>query len=223
MVGKELLQLSSKLTTEVFGRFPRLHSQIGYFKLIRMIIQVFQNDLQKITMEQLNHTLQMESRSPFTMNSKLFLTQKQEYLDQLLGSIVEPQPSNLNEAIKKAITALSEVGIRGLTPQSLLSRVSNTQDPHLFDLMAGSMSYFDIACNRMIDQICLQIEYHFLNNFGELLEKELVHSLGILEGRDVEQLLVEDSSVVEKRNLLVEKQRRLDQVWKKLSEFGFAY
>jgi hypothetical protein len=29
MVGKELLNLISKLTTEIFSRFPRLHSQVG--------------------------------------------------------------------------------------------------------------------------------------------------------------------------------------------------
>jgi hypothetical protein len=216
-VARELLHLSAKLSSEVFGRFPKLHSQIG------MIIQVLQNDLQRIAMEQLNHTLQMEMRFPFTMNSKLFLQQKQEHLDTLLGSLVEPQPSNLNEAIKKALNALSEVGIRGLTPQSLMSRVSNTQDQHLYDLMASSMSYFDISSTRTIDQICLQIDYHFLNNFGQLLEKELVHSLGILDGRDIEQLLVEDAAVVEKREILMEKQKRLEQVWKRLSEFGFAY
>ena len=181
---------------------------------------MFQNDLQRIALEHMNHTIMMESRVPFTLNSPLFLTQKQETLDSLLASVVEPQPT-INDAIKKAINALTEIGVRGLTPQTLLSRVSMNQDQHLFELMASSISYFDISSFRTIDQISLQVDYHFLCNFGQLLEKELVHALGILDGRDVKALLVEDPVVVDKRNAALEKQKRLENVCKKLNEFGF--
>jgi hypothetical protein len=95
------------------------------------------------------------------------------------------------------------------------------QDQHLFELMASSVSYFDISSFRTIDQICLQVDYHFLCNFGQLLEKELVHALGILDGRDVKALLVEDPVVVVKREAALEKQKRLENVCKKLNEFGF--
>ena len=162
----------------------------------------------------------MESRFPFTLNSPLFLSQKQEILDNLLASVVEPQPT-INDAIKKAISALTEIGVRGLTPTTLLSRVSMNQDQHLFELMASSMSYFDISSFRTIDQICLQVDYHFLANFGQLLEKELVHALGILDGRDIKALLVEDSGVIARRQAAIDKQKRLENVCRKLNEFGF--
>lgn len=170
-------------------------------------------------LEHLNHTVQMEQRSPFTLNTQTFLERKQAILDTLSTA----QGADLNrESVKKALIALNEVGIRGLTPQTLLNRLQPCPDTHLLDLMATFISYSEISTVRFIDQICLQTDYHFLLRFSELLEKELVHSLGILEKEDGEmcKMLEEDRVVVEKRQRFLERRVRLESVWKELHEFG---
>lgn len=174
----------------------------------------------------------MESRHPFTLNSTQFMNQKQANLNRLMEKAVTdcgqyPITGNRNEALKRAVLALGDVGIVGLTPQSLLHRVSGTvttSDSHLLDLFASSLSYFEISSVRIIDQICLQIDYHLLSKLSELLEKELVHHLGVLDRTSDEMrfLLREDSFIVEKRNFTQARLEMLESVYKSLHSYGFT-
>lgn len=169
----------------------------------------------------------MESRSPFTLNSTTLIRRKTEILDILLVD-KSPLDQNANQpanrqSLNRALTALSEVGIRGLTPQSLMTRLStvNSSESYLLELMASSIAYWEISASRMQDHICLQIEHHFLFNFAELLEKELVHSIGVLEKSvdEVRGLLKEDAGVAVLRVAALERRQRLETVWQSLVHF----
>lgn len=199
-------------------------------------MQTFQNDIQRNTSDAVGHTLNMEARLPFTLNSTAFVEQKQEILDQLLGQNTDALSSTMSksshetstmgksEALKKAVGLLNDIGIKGLTPHILMTRLSpQTTDSHLYDLLASCMSYFDISSVRFIDVICQQIDYHFLLHFGELLEKELIHGLGLLDKgqADVSGLLVEDAMICKRRNSALERRARLEHAWKSLYQFGF--
>ncbi|KAJ3251282.1 hypothetical protein HK103_002552 [Boothiomyces macroporosus] len=228
-ISSELSGLLTKLSEEVFGRFANLKGQI------RFIVQLFQSDLQRITLEHLSHTLSMESRLPFTVNSSRFLKLKQIEMDNLLATLPEPAlptaqypGTNRSESIKRALAALSEIGVKNLNAQTLISRVTTpfpSSDTVLYDLMASTNSYFEISSSRLIDHICQQIDYHFLSNFAELLEKELVHSLGILDktNGEIAGLLKEDAGITEKRIVNQDKRERLENVRKSLHEFGYVF
>lgn len=177
----------------------------------------------------------MESRLPFTVNSSRFLKLKQIEMDNLLAALPEPvlptaqyPGTNRSESIKRALAALSEIGVKNLNAQTLISRVTTpfpSSDTVLYDLMASTNSYFEISSSRLIDHICQQIDYHFLSNFAELLEKELVHSLGILDktNGEIAGLLKEDAGITEKRIVNQDKRERLENVRKSLHEFGYVF
>ena len=194
-------------------------------------MQVLQGELTKSTSEMIGHAIAMEARHPFTLASSAFINGKQRELDhlqqQLLSTTVSSEPlksgGNLqNEALKRAVNALHEAGVRGLGTQTLLTRLSpQTNESYLLDLMASSMSYFDISSSRFIDGVCLKIDYHFLLAFTEFLEKELVDGLGILEeaGDGLLNLLVEDAVIVKKRDSLRNRKTKLESIWRRLQLF----
>ncbi|KAJ3000968.1 hypothetical protein HDV02_000037 [Globomyces sp. JEL0801] len=227
-VSKELQLLLNKLSEEVFGRFAVLKKQVKF------LIQVFPSDLQRITHDHITHSVTMESRHPFTLNSAGFARLKTEVLEQLMTQLppestpvpnnATAYPVNRSDAIKKAVSALSDIGVRGITTQNLFSRLNisstHSSESHLLDLMAGSIAFFEISSTRFIDQICQQIDFHFLGSFGDLLEKELLHSLSILDKDPTEilALLREDVGVSESRRIANEKRIRLEKMWRNLHE-----
>lgn len=182
----------------------------------------------------IGHAIAMEARHPFTLASSVFINGKQRELDhlqqQLLSTSLSSEPlksgGNLqNEALKRAVNALHEAGVRGLSTQTLLTRISpQTNESYLLDLMASSMSYFDISSSRFMDGVCLKIDYHFLLAFSEFLEKEMVDGLGILEETGIEgdgllNLLVEDAVIVKKRDALRRRKAKLESIWRRLQLF----
>ena len=152
------------------------------------------------------------------MNSHGYTQSKCSSLDKLLVGTA-PLSQDKNASMKKAMVALSELGIQGMTPSTLMNRLTSSQgtwasESHLLDLFASSLGYLDI--------ICMTIEYHFLDRFGALLEKELLHHLKIMEKSpmELEFLLREDPTIEEKRKKALERQMRLELVWKNLIEFS---
>ncbi|KAJ3297651.1 hypothetical protein HK104_000284 [Borealophlyctis nickersoniae] len=220
-VSDELHALVAKLTDDVFGRFANLQGQV------RFGIQIFQTDLYRTTTEILTNLVIMERRHAFTMGSDEFTRAKSAALAELKAQLelarsaasgVTPKP----DAINKAIAALAEVGYTGLHARDL-SRLRDThEDDEVLHVMAASDAYFRLAFRRFGDNVPMTIDYHFLSRFGELLEKELVARLGVLE-KDmgvIKGLLMEDRFVAERRRALEERRERLEKVWTRLHEFG---
>jgi hypothetical protein len=215
-VNNEISSLADKLGSEVFGRFPNLKT------LIQVVIAAFTTEMQKKTMEICMSVLAMEMKSPFTMDSKAFIKQKSEASDNLLSLYQNPDMNM--DAMKKAVAALNEAGIRGFTPGMLMNRLNYSSESHLLDLMASCISYFDICASRFIDRICMSMDYYFLEGFSAGLEKEMVVRLKVLDKSDTElkMLLMEDVGIIRKRDKLLEKRNRLSIVWKSLQEFTLA-
>ncbi|KAJ3292517.1 hypothetical protein HK104_005215 [Borealophlyctis nickersoniae] len=220
-VSEELHALVAKLTDDVFGRFANLQGQV------RFGIQIFQTDLYRATSEILTNLVIMERRHAFTMGSDEFTRAKSAALAELKAQLelarsaasgVTPKPDSIN----KAIAALAEVGYTGLSARDL-SRLRDThEDDEVLHVMAASDAYFRLAFRRFGDNVPMTIDYHFLSRFGEMLEKELVGRLGVLEKEVavIKGLLMEDRFVAERRRALEERRERLEAVWTRLHEFG---
>ncbi|KAL2911200.1 hypothetical protein HK105_209351, partial [Polyrhizophydium stewartii] len=234
-VSKELAALVNELVDKVFGRFSNLQSQL------RLFTQMFQAQLQQAAMEQIGHLLAMERRLPFTLNSSTFIERKARFLHALTGQLDgsagdagsgggKPQQGSGPDSLQRAIAALAEAGITGLTPQTLVGKLRATGtgtgaggiDPAVLDLVASTLSYMDIATSRISDTVPMAIEYHFLERMSESLEKELVSRLNVLESdkRDLDALLEEDWGIAERRAAAEARRARLERVWRSLHEFG---
>ncbi|KAJ3086674.1 hypothetical protein HK102_012735, partial [Quaeritorhiza haematococci] len=225
-ISQELHVLLNKLTDEVFGRFSNLHSQV------RLIVQLYQSELYRTTLDIIGTLITMEKRYPFTLGSEEFSRLKSNALVDFkaqLDQATRPStstPSARPESINKALAALTEAGYTGLTPRDL----SKLRDPsldlpeedELLQIMAASEAYFRISSKRFIDTVPMHADFHFLSKFGGTLERTLVGKLGVLEKgvEALEGLMMEDRFVVERRKGLVEKKERLEVVWKGLHEFG---
>ncbi|KAI8923099.1 P-loop containing nucleoside triphosphate hydrolase protein [Entophlyctis helioformis] len=246
-VSQELSILLTELTEKVFGRFANLQGKLKLFT------QMFQTELHRVTMEQINHLVVMERRYPFTLNSGVFSERKTRFMHALMGQMDQlslastslqmssvggssggsngggSQGKATSESLQRAVAALAEAGITGLTPQLLSTKLrapgtSNVSgmDPAMMDLMASTLSYMDIAIARLGDTVPMAIEYHFLSQFGELLEKELVAQLGVLDGQQdmLGEMLREDWGIAERRSAAESRRVRLEAVWRSLHDYG---
>ncbi|KAJ3159370.1 hypothetical protein HDU86_001688 [Geranomyces michiganensis] len=234
-VNHELHTLVGKLTEDVFGRFANMQGQV------RFVIQAFQNELYRSTSEVVSNCVTMERRYPFTMGSDEFTRTKSNALNEFRSQLetartglqsmtvngtpsASPLTQTKAETMNKALAALAEAGFTGLSPRDLTRlRAESPEDDEVLHVMAASHAYFRVACRRFSDNIPMNVDFHFLSRFAELLEKELVARLGILEKDNaaVDFMLQENRFVAERRRALEEQRTRLEGVWRSLHEFGF--
>ncbi|KAI8819361.1 P-loop containing nucleoside triphosphate hydrolase protein [Fimicolochytrium jonesii] len=243
-VNHELHTLIGKLTDDVFGRFANLQGQV------RFVIQAFQNELYRSTSEVVNNLVTMERRYPFTMGSDEFTRTKSNALHEFRaqleaarnghlsnasgatsnGAVASSSSSNASgqppkvETVNKALAALAEAGFTGLSARDLTRLRSETpEDDEVLHVMAASHAYFRVACRRFSDNVPMNVDFHFMSRFSDLLEKELVARLGILEKDNaaVDFMLQENRFVAERRRALEDQRTRLEAVWRSLHEFGY--
>ncbi|KAJ3017362.1 hypothetical protein HKX48_003571 [Thoreauomyces humboldtii] len=242
-VNHELHTLVGKLTEDVFGRFANMQGQV------RFVIQAFQNELFRSTAEVVNNCVTMERRYPFTMGSDEFTRTKLNALNEFKSQLETARtgvglhqnsttastaslastatahiPMTKQDTVNKALAALAEAGFTGLSPRDLTRlRAESPEDDEVLHVMAASHAYFRVACRRFSDNVPMNVDFHFLSRFAEMLEKELVARLGILEkdGAAVDFMLQENRFVAERRRALEEQRTRLEGVWRSLHEFGF--
>ncbi|KAJ1570046.1 hypothetical protein HK096_004459, partial [Nowakowskiella sp. JEL0078] len=218
-VSNELHLLIAKLTDECFGRFSNLQGQM------RFTVQVFQSELYRSTLESLNHLIQMERRSPFTMGSDEFVRLKNDALSDFkalyevsrtnapTSSIATPPQRP--ETVNRALAALAEAGYTGLTGRDLLRlRDSGSEVDEALQVMAAADAYFTVASKRYLDNVPMTADYGFLARFGDTAEKEIVSRLGVLDkdAESIAYLLQEDRVVTEKRKGLEETRVRLEKI-----------
>ncbi|KAJ8322555.1 hypothetical protein O5D80_008660 [Batrachochytrium dendrobatidis] len=220
-VANELAQLLLDLTEQVFGRFANLQAQL------RLFTQMFLNELQRVSMEQIHHVIEMEMRHPFTLSSRVFVDRKARYIKILNGSVdstastpITPSTSSIEDTFR-ASSIFAQDGFFHLSIAGKLKSYHST-DISILDLMASTLAYMEIAIGRVCDTIPMTIEHHFLARFGDMLEKELVSQLGVLDGdaEGIEVLLREDWGVAERRADVEAKKDRLESVWRSLHNFG---
>ncbi|KAJ3214590.1 hypothetical protein HDU67_001455 [Dinochytrium kinnereticum] len=220
-VSHELHSLIQKLTEEIFGRFVNLHGQV------RFVIQVFQSEMYRTTMELVNNLVLMEKRYPFTMGSEEFSRLKSSALHEFKAQLEmvrsggAPTSNTPNatmiltqrqETVNKALAALAEAGYTGLSPKDLARLRDNPDDDEILHVMAASDAYFRLAFKRLGDNVPMHVDFHFLSKIGEGLEKELVARLGVLEkdAASVASMVEEDRFVAERRKALQEQRTRLE-------------
>ncbi|KAJ3119581.1 hypothetical protein HK098_005317 [Nowakowskiella sp. JEL0407] len=238
-ISSELHLLTSKLVDESFGRFANLQGKL------RFILQVYQSEIYRKTLDALTTLIQMERKSPFTMNTEDFARLKSEALVDF-KSIYESRPSGTGmpggsiypqtqgkDSLNRAVSALHDIGYTNVTPQALLSKLSPTTPvlDEIFQIISSTDGYFSISSKRYVDNVPMTIDFTFLEAFKNGIESESLQKLGVLKSASgenyledeggIEYLLKEGVEVEEKRKQLEETRERLSSVWKSLNEFGF--
>jgi hypothetical protein len=165
----------------------------------------------------------MEKRFPFTMSLDEFHQLRVSSLSEFKAQLESSRSGGYSgkaETVNKALAALAEAGYTGLTAKDLSRLKESPMEDEILTVMAATDAYFRVSVKRFGDTIPMSIDYHFLSQCSDLLEKELVTQLGILD-KDPEQLsllLQENRDVVEKRSQLIAQKSRLEVVWKLLQQ-----
>ncbi|KDQ60443.1 hypothetical protein JAAARDRAFT_125646, partial [Jaapia argillacea MUCL 33604] len=148
-------------------------------------------------LKQLQVLLKLE-RSPFTQNTHYYDTCREKWLSKYKDA----------RANKTSTSPL-------LRPPDEYSRE--------ILVMAQVRAYFQVSYKRIIDNIPLMIDLQFVKAVGEDLQPFLVGKLGLGNSSASERCasyLVEDPSVVTKRDELIARKNRLELVATKLYHFG---
>lgn len=199
-ISREILALSVGLAEDCLN--------IG--ELARHSNRLIDGVLQKLkcqTIAKIKILSAMECNGAFTMNSQAYLESKAAALESLF-----PVSPNQAGGIDKVIRILSDFGFE-ISGPLLLSKLSPSQDHHLFDIFASAVAYFDLSCSRYVDWVCMTIRNELLDGCAPLMERELLSQL--LDAKAPQQiahLIKEDSAIVKKRYELSEKKLMLENL-----------
>ncbi|XP_039600057.1 interferon-induced GTP-binding protein Mx-like [Polypterus senegalus] len=101
---------------------------------------------------------------------------------------------------------------------TLKSKQKFPQDADVSVMKDHLNTYFEIASDRLANQIPLIILYHIVNQFGTELQKQI---LQLIQGdKNVNELLSENKDVAEKRNRLSKRLERLSEAQEQLNKFS---
>uniref|UniRef100_A0A8C4X528 Interferon-induced GTP-binding protein Mx-like n=1 Tax=Erpetoichthys calabaricus TaxID=27687 RepID=A0A8C4X528_ERPCA len=101
---------------------------------------------------------------------------------------------------------------------TLKSKPRLPQDADVSVMKDHLNTYFEIASDRLANQIPLIILYHTVNQFGTELQKQI---LQLIQGdKNVNELLSENKDVAEKRNRLSKRLERLSEAQEQLNKFS---
>ncbi|KAI0681580.1 P-loop containing nucleoside triphosphate hydrolase protein [Earliella scabrosa] len=125
---------------------------------------------------------------------------------------------------QEALAALAKLGLH-VKAEDLAKLVAPVHDEHqeVLELMAEVRAYFDISYKRIVDYVMFAVDQHFMYEFSATLHRVLYEKLGLgaLNARErCRSYLVEDPSIVARREELVAKKERLEDVYKALVNFG---
>ena len=210
------------------------------------MMQVFQAELYRSTLDVINSLVIMEKRHPFTMGSEEFSRLKSSALHEFKAQLdISRNPSlyqlqshpqhhhsqgsgsshvsnnSKQDSVNRALAALAEIGYTGLNSRDLTRLRDNPDDDEVLHVMAASDAYFRLAFKRLGDIVPMHIDYHFLGNLAEGLEKEMIARLGVLEKdtMSLSLMVMEDRFVMERRKSLLEQKHRLEKVYETLHEY----
>jgi GTP-binding protein EngB required for normal cell division len=218
-ISMELTTLVNGLCSDIFSRFLELNRQV------RTTMNCLQSEIALQAQNQLYHIIKMERRGPFTMSTSAYLKSRQESNDALLMKSWEAtNDKNTAHKFAKAINVLGDLGFPGVTTNALTNLLSQTSkgdmESSFIELFSSAQGYMNISLQRVVDNVCMSVEYHFLDQFGEIAEEALIRKSGLLE-KDTQQLqdlLKEDDLIVEKRQMAQDRLERLSEISRMMTE-----
>ncbi|KAJ7590319.1 P-loop containing nucleoside triphosphate hydrolase protein [Mycena floridula] len=137
-----------------------------------------------------------------------------------------PKPRSTTPAtdeVHEALAALAKIGYAGLTADDLPKLLPPDENETEIHVMAEVRGYFQVAYKRIIDMSPSAIDYKFVKCVSEELQSFLIKkfALGTAEANEkCQTFLMEDPDLVDKRNELLAKQKRLLKVQYELATFA---
>jgi hypothetical protein len=137
----------------------------------------------------------MEKFAPFTTNDNYFLKAKQEKYTYLINrrqrtttqqATTQPTSDQSTAPRKSLLTddeLLAELAARGRAIKSL-SELSRLEEPDKYEkelrVISEVLAYFRVAYKRIIDNITMRIEQHFVRAFSDMVKMQLISELGLV-------------------------------------------
>ncbi|KAF8510294.1 P-loop containing nucleoside triphosphate hydrolase protein [Hysterangium stoloniferum] len=215
-----------------FGRFFDLETQVR--ELVNAQVDICTNNTKAI----LSTILECEL-SPFTQNSHYYQTcrgkflahfraVRAEYLERkssqeeradsehgnTLGSRITPLLQ------REALAALAKLG-HHVQASDLQKLIPSDPWEEEMTVAAEVRSYYQTSYKRIIDNVPMIIDNTFFRRLSRGLLNALILGLGFSDPKTAASYLCEDKNVVEKREELLSRKKRLDNVRRELSRFGY--
>ncbi|KAJ7593810.1 P-loop containing nucleoside triphosphate hydrolase protein [Mycena floridula] len=129
----------------------------------------------------------------------------------------------LTDDVQAALAALAKIGYSGLTADDLPKLLPPDEYETEIHVMAEVRGYFQVAYKRIIDIVPSAIDYKFVRCVSAELQSFLIKkfALGTAEANEkCQTYLIEDPDLVDRRNELLAKQKRLLKVQFELATFA---
>ncbi|KAG9296191.1 hypothetical protein G9A89_014783 [Geosiphon pyriformis] len=206
-VCEVLTETVEERLTESFGAFPKL------LELMREHAYIWLDKCRIDTMSKMKFISSMEiGKYPFTLNDSEMSEEKLEYLN------------DLKQAVKKSANLSSE-----------RNNSSNCYDN--LEVMAAVMSYFKISFKRYADNVAMTIIHSLIDQFSDSIEEKLLAPFFAEDKNDddddddddvdgsykigsIKELVEEDRSITQYREILKSREKNLHQLLTKLNRFG---
>jgi len=206
----------------VDSKFSQVGSSSGLWDHVSTIVEDQVERARVMTQERIEWMLGMEN-PPFTLNDHYFASYREKYLAEFKAARA-PQaldPDDVN-AVMSALARLG-TGFRGLQQRDLFKLVGSDKYEEEMIVMAETAAYFHVSYKRIIDNIPRIIDHDFLRTIEKEIQDALIEGLALGSENAMERAamyLAEDEGVSEERKMLGAKLDRLDEVLKRLFNFG---
>ncbi|KII84204.1 hypothetical protein PLICRDRAFT_46578 [Plicaturopsis crispa FD-325 SS-3] len=133
-----------------------------------------------------------------------------------------PQPNPVDK-LNAALAALADLGYSGITAEDLGKLNPPDEYETELEAMAEVRGYFQVAYKRVIDNVPILIDLLFVKAVSKDVQSFLVTKLGLGTANATArcaQYLAEDPNIVQRRDELVARKKRLENVADELYNFG---
>jgi len=180
------------------------------------------------TIEKIN-SLCASEETPYTQNEHYFFSFRSKLLGRYKAIYRQSRgqqgvvtllraynpPHNNNSHVANALSYLANLGISGIVAEDLAKLLPDDEMAPALEIMAEVRAYFQVAFKRFGDNIPKQIDMDFVRGTDQDLDLAL-RAIDLSEEQCMEWLQ-ESRNIVEKRNELLAKKRRLESAQQKLA------
>ncbi|KAF8486541.1 P-loop containing nucleoside triphosphate hydrolase protein [Gautieria morchelliformis] len=214
-------QAATKLLNDTiddhFGRFALSPLKDN----VKSVVERQINHLREDTRNHITRCLELEN-PPFTMNTHYFSSSRDKFLSKYRAAR-NVKPAFDTYTASTALSALAALGFQELSVDDLQKLNKADEYEEELSVMAEVSAYCRVAYKRIIDDVPRIVDHGFLQGLAKHIQETLVEEFGIGSERATERAkiyLAEEPSDVARRAELTIKAERLDEVLKKLFNFG---
>jgi len=130
--------------------------------------------------------------------------------------------SEKEELVNEALSILAKLGYTGLEPRDLDRLIPPDKYESEIIVAAEVRAFFQVTYKRIIDAVPQMIDHQFLKTLASGMRTLLISKLDIGNRTAAQVLIQEDETIVEKREELTMKKKRLESAKEELLKFGFV-